>query len=387
MSRASVLALLALVACADGGLAGTERAVVADPVWAMHTIGTLVGADGHDMADADHDGDADIVVGGEESSTVALYLRPADPRAPWLMIGSYRHSSVEDVTFCDLDGNGRKDIASAGEDKRIRIAPVLDGAVAAPVVVAVASNLEQFTAVTCADVDDDGANDLVVGGRLGAGGVTGIYILRSPTPWIGTSWTKELVGLAGWTMHLEVQDVDGDGLLDVIAPDRLQAAPTVNGVRYWTRISGAWAAVVVAAVVNGNLPRYLDRRPGADAMLWGEVRESDQTSRLLLDGALLPFPAGRGPVQGVRLADLDDDGDLDAIWSTGEVGGVVQPTTVPGLEWLEATPAGWDLRTISGPTGGKWDEVTTLDVDADGDLDVITTEQRLGLGLVWFEQP
>jgi hypothetical protein len=383
------LALLALLAACTDSLASTQQAAVASAPWEMHVIGnTAVGADGHAMADVDHDGDADIVVSAEEASTVALYLRPADPRGLWTLWSTYRHSSVEDVVFCDLDGDGWPDIGSAGEDKRIRVARNLGVDFAPPVVVAAASNLQQYDAIACADMDGDGHQDLVVGGRIAtAPNTVAIYILRSPTPWLTASWSRETVGPAGWTMHLEVQDVDEDGLLDVVEPDRLQAAPAVNGVRYWTRASGAWAAVVVAPVTLGYLPRYLNRRPGSGAMLWGEVRESDQTSRLLLDGVALPYPTGIGPVQGVRLVDLNDDGLEDAIWSTGEVGGNVQPTSWPGLSWLRATATGWELEPISGPTGGKWDEVSTVDVDADGKLDVVTTEQRLGLGTVWFKQP
>lgn len=387
----TALALLfAFVGCTTDVTTSTQALALSQTPWVMHTIGNAPhGADGHAMADVDHDGDADIAVAFEESSVVALYLRPADPRGLWTMWSTYNHSSVEDVVFCDLDGDGWPDMASAGEDKKIRVARNLHVDFAPPVVVAAANSLQQWTAIACADLDADGALDLVVGGRVPvAPNTVGIYILRSSTPWLTSSWTRERIGDAGWTMGIEVQDIDGDGLLDVLAPDRLQAAPLVNGVRYHTRIGGTWAPVVVAPVTLGYLPRYTHRRPGSGALLWGEVKESDQTSRLWLDGVALPYPAGIGPIQGVQAVDLDGDDLRDAVYTTGEVGGNIQPTTWPGVAWLRLMPDGtYSPEVISGPTGGKWDEASTLDVDADGDLDVITTEQRLGLGAVWFENP
>jgi hypothetical protein len=54
----------------------------------------------------------------------------------------------------------------------------------------------------------------------------------------------------------------------------------------------------------------------------------------------------------------------------------------------------WDVFDVSGPEGVKFDLNLLLDVDADGDLDVINTEEannsaggRPGLGLVWYENP
>jgi hypothetical protein len=51
---------------------------------------------------------------------------------------------------------------------------------------------------------------------------------------------------------------------------------------------------------------------------------------------------------------------------------------------------GWKTQEISGPAGPrgmKLDDIQLLDLDADGDLDVLTTEERTGFGVVWFENP
>ena len=52
----------------------------------------------------------------------------------------------------------------------------------------------------------------------------------------------------------------------------------------------------------------------------------------------------------------------------------------------------WVRHEISGPTGSKFDRVGLLDLDADGDLDAVTTEENFGeestgLGAIWCENP
>jgi hypothetical protein len=45
------------------------------------------------------------------------------------------------------------------------------------------------------------------------------------------------------------------------------------------------------------------------------------------------------------------------------------------------------VHEISGPTGVKYDLVALVDLDGDGDLDVITTEENTNLGVIWYENP
>ena len=53
------------------------------------------------------------------------------------------------------------------------------------------------------------------------------------------------------------------------------------------------------------------------------------------------------------------------------------------------TPADpvWDVHDISGREGNKFDLVQTLDVDGDGDPDILGCEERDNLGLFWYENP
>ena len=57
---------------------------------------------------------------------------------------------------------------------------------------------------------------------------------------------------------------------------------------------------------------------------------------------------------------------------------------------IDSGPRGADgvrPRPIAGPEGAKFDRIELVDLDDDGDLDLVTTEERDGLGVVWYENP
>jgi hypothetical protein len=45
------------------------------------------------------------------------------------------------------------------------------------------------------------------------------------------------------------------------------------------------------------------------------------------------------------------------------------------------------VHDIGGPEGEKFDRIEMLDLDGDGDLDLLTCEERDQLGVVWYENP
>ena len=47
----------------------------------------------------------------------------------------------------------------------------------------------------------------------------------------------------------------------------------------------------------------------------------------------------------------------------------------------------WQEHDISGPEGVKFDRIELVDMDADGDPDVLTCEEIEDLGVFWYENP
>lgn len=96
----------------------------------------------------------------------------------------------------------------------------------------------------------------------------------------------------------------------------------------------------------------------------------------------VPQPAGTGSGKGVAWGDLNADGKPDLACSCEHSGNKV------GVYGLIRSDTGWDFMDISGNQDGtKFDRIELLDLDQDGDLDLLTCEERENLGVVWYENP
>ena len=82
------------------------------------------------------------------------------------------------------------------------------------------------------------------------------------------------------------------------------------------------------------------------------------------------------------MADLNQDGRTDLILSCEGATGPLR-----GVIWLRREEQGWRARDLSGPDGVKFDLIETLDIDGDGDADVLTCEEAENLGVFWYENP
>ncbi len=84
-------------------------------LWTLHMIdGTLSGADGVRIADANGDGLMDVVTGFEQAGQTRVYINPRAKRVhqPWPFVTVGRTPDVEDTVFADIDGDARLDVVS-----------------------------------------------------------------------------------------------------------------------------------------------------------------------------------------------------------------------------------------------------------------------------------
>jgi hypothetical protein len=196
-------------------------------------------------------------------------------------------------------------------------------------------------------MNGDGDVDLVIFDRLGE--TRGVRWLEHPGE-------DQLINNAMWTEHRvsapmpatigSMGDLDGDGLLDVIVPVR------PHGLFWYERLD-------------------------ASGRKWEERQINTSAS------VGMPKSASAG--------DINLDGRVDIVVSFAEASeqnrGVVLHLNPGNPIWPF-----WPVYDISGPDGEKYDAVPLLDVDGDGDLDVVATDEHDnqtgdGLGLIWYRNP
>ncbi len=380
-------------------LSSRRRTIVSQSKpWRMHTIDgstkTRKGADGVRLGDANGDGLLDTVTGWEEGHAIRVCLNPGGTKVtqPWPAVTVGEVTSAEDAVFADLDGDGNLDVVSCTEGRTKTVyfhwAPkvsddYLDSRAWRTVAVPATEKKQAWMFALPMDIDGVNGIDLILGSK-GKGGTVGW--LRCPKDRRDVAaWTFHKIVDAGWIMSLR-----SAGKSTTFAPVwvtdrkgkrrgvyRLEPVRRPKGDVEWARLNldGAKHEVMfmdlwrsghpLVATRNGHM---LDFRPGAPVKI--------------------PNPFGVRFGKAVCVGDLDGDGELDIV-HTANTG---REKNKPGICWLKKVGSNWQPRAIGGPPGTKFDRIELVDLDRDGDLDVMTCEENAGkgsrgLGVVWYENP
>lgn len=378
--------------------------LLGQPSWARHAIhGGAKGADGFRVADINGDGLLDGTTAWERTGEVYVYTHPGYA----LVNGEWPRTLVlsgvakgEDAFFVDLDRDGHFDVVSSHESGTVEMS---FGPNWNPVTVE-ASRTFPWLYATAIQIDGLNGPDIVAGSKSPnqSIGVIG-WFAAPPDARQGAEWVFHKMAGAGWVMSLIPADMDGDGDQDVLVTDRAANGTLSNeilcnkhpGVGWlenpgvgngqeecWPShqistdilspmfadigdVDGDGLLDVVSAVSEPQTILY-SRRLNANGLVWQNTRLKKQDM------------AGRP--KAVGLADIDADGRMDIVLST-----VVDGTTKKkGIMWYSFLN-GW--HDVSAVDLGKYDNITVFDVDGDGDLDIASTEERVGYGVVWWENP
>ncbi len=311
--------------------------------WTLELLSTL---GSHNIAVADVEGDGDIdllganwnISNAPDRARLDLWRNDrnfagrADLDA-WhpMRIDDAKPDRAFGLAFGDLDRDGRIDVATgrswyrnpgslpADDWAAVDLGPGLD-------------------AMLILDVDDDGRLDLVAQGEPGSGQVPIVWLI--PNDEQATSFTPIPIG----QIPADPSDGRGQGALvtSLLGPGSRDLVFSSDGVHVLT------------------IPANPRTDPWPSTILTEQARE-----------------------EGIAVADLDRDSDLDLVAIVAPAG-----TTIA---WWENEGGGSFTRHDLGSTSGiEADRIAIADIDWDGRLDVVVSETNLagtGNSLYWFAQP
>ncbi|GMW03793.1 MAG: hypothetical protein AMXMBFR84_49270 [Candidatus Hydrogenedentota bacterium] len=366
--------------------------------WVRHTIdNSSKGADGVKLADVNGDGLLDMATGWEEGGVVKVYLNPGPSgvKNPWPSIAVGQVGSPEDAVLVDLDGDGALEVISATEGAQRMVyihwapSPPADyGDVSLWHTSALpASSGRQWLFLHPFQVDGLRGIDIVAGGKNDDAWIGWFECPDDPRS-VG-AWKWHPFHSANWIMTISQLDLNSDPLLDIVYTERKGDAPGV----YWLQNPGTtgteeWARHPIGG--SGREVMFLDTEDlNSDGKLDFAVATRDG-GVLVFEGATsagtwheseIPMPENTGTGKGVAVANMDGDGPKEIVVSCENA------QDAHGVFLFDKHEEAWNARAISGLAGTKFDLVQLLDLDADGDLDVITCEERENLGVIWYENP
>jgi hypothetical protein len=273
------------------------------------------------LADVDRDGDLDVVISNDRPDPKLVYLN--DGKGKFHVGSSYGDARWEtrNATVADVDGDAYPDIVVANRGDSTANYLCLNNGGGRFDSGCVAFSRESATTIAAADFNGDGSIDLAVPHR--DGGQSRVY-LAEPRGRFSVERTVAF-GPPNATIRVsEAADLNGDGLLDIIAIDERAGTAIYfgegsRGFSAAVTVSGGKPTPYALAVgdVNGD---------GKQDIVVGNVEArpvvhfSDGTGRKFHS---TPFGDDKGTVYGFAIADLDRDGLVDIAVARSDAPNVV----------------------------------------------------------------
>jgi hypothetical protein len=425
----------------------------ANPGWPMYKIDTrLWNHNSLSPGDVNRDGHTDWAVIHEGPNKYTFLLHPGaggDVTAEWqkVIIGGGKNPEYSD--FGDFDGDGNLDIVGVGgegaglkifwgpEPSRVSDPSAwTDGGL-----MGATRNRGHFLYVQSHDINKDGATDIMVGGRAQGGHglqslegkrTAGIIWIeapadpkerRNPSKWIIHDIDSKTKGGHGFVFD----DIDQDGDEDIINCNADWNTAESEETILWYENPGVgsakqkvpWPAHLIyqgsevyskGQLAVGDLNKdgltdfcvqteksvFYFRKTGLNPVTWERI--------------VIPKPAmAQWLARPTKLADINGDGRLDIIGMLihDEKGNL--PADKASVFWMEYTgdepkADNWVTHVIKWSDGAntgrfgqgeKWDHCRLMDMDGDGDVDIVGnceehyrregSERATIIGVVWFE--
>ncbi len=317
------------------------------------------------VADIDDDGDLDILVRFDDRLVVYANRGNAEMEPP----RSIDIDQIETV-LTDIDSDGDLDVIVADPDRRIGIFANVGGGV----LVRGSAIPAEAQFVAPGDFDGDGEVDLAVVSD-DPGRVEVLY--HGLTDRVQFDFVTTPLSSRSRPHQIALGDFDGDGLADVVAANsNLSDAYTVA----FNRGDGSFGPILHIPLPVNGVSRTVDTGDldgdGDIDIFLGDIGRSHPigSNVAVMENlgerkfaAAVQYPVGAGnATHNVDVADMDGDGDLDAL-AVSESGFV--------FTWRnDGSGVLTDFTEIPVGVGPYWGE--TADLDRDGDLDYAVSDRK-----------
>jgi hypothetical protein len=407
--------------------------------WPVHSIDDRFrGANGLHAADVNQDGYPDWVTNYEFDQRFVIAFHPGasgNVRGRWPTVEAFGPArlepgfgvNAESSALADLDGDGRIDLVTAqgwssipdveGSEAGVRVVwgPAPEAALHPAAWragdggrIPATADRGHYLWVRPADVNGDGALDIVAGGRVHGGNGR-----RTGPQWIEAPLDPDTRrNLAAWSVHdldpaqfdghgFVLADLDQDGDDDVVDANADFDTPQNEETVHWYENPGTGSPAQRAPWPKHELYRgaEFDPKPQiAVADLDGDgltdLLTQVETAVYWFRKTALPASFERIVIpkdaraqffaRPIRVADLDADGRPDLVGALSHRTGDIPPDKA-SVFWMRGgeSPGAFTTETIrwgSGQTmllafengfAEKWDQLDVRDLDGDGDLDIL----------------
>lgn len=279
------------------------------------------GASSIRTADINGDGYIDVVSASDGDGEIAWYPNDGEGNFPEKEIIAIGAAGAQDLHVADLNGDGNPDLLGAFGTENTVAWYENNGNGTFSDQKAITSRAAGAVSVYAADLDEDGNKDVLSASRLD--GKVAYYMNEGG----GSFSEQKIISREGeGAQSVYATDLDGDGDPDVMYASSVRA----GGSKI------AWHRNTAAGFSNQNV--ISSRRAGATA---------------------------------VYASDLDSDGDVDILAGFSELGS-------GKIAWAENQDGSYsDMQVISSEMEDV-NHISTLDLDDDGDEDILTTSGAAG---------
>lgn len=322
--------------------------------------------------DIDNDGDNDVFATFYQENKMIRYENLGNGT---FSIGQVITSSVygaDEIDVFDIDNDGDKDLLLTSDSILVWFENLGNGVIDT-VQNVISENLTSLLALSVADINNDGYQD-----------VLSVSSLQDKLVWFenlgngSMDTTQNIISSINNPKIIIGADVNNDGDLDVISSG--------SGVILWYENLGGGILDTNYQIIGNSLTQIeslvaadIDNDGNIDvaSVSWGgEVAwYKNFGSGVFSAKKSITYSIDRPTC--VHSCDLDNDGNVDII-ASGEGG-------IGDIKWFKNLGNGvFGLAQTINDTLGKVQSIFTSDIDNDGDMDIVTLSIDLGL-LVWHE--